>query len=68
MYQWPEFKARYLQELKGSAGLIDQLKQLASHQTVTLLFGARDEEHNEAVVIRDFLKESSPRLQHHEVA
>ncbi|CAN5487744.1 DUF488 domain-containing protein [soil metagenome] len=57
--KWPEFKTKYRQELRDSEAMTAQLKELASHQTVTLLFAARDEEHNEAVVIRDFLEKCS---------
>jgi uncharacterized protein YeaO (DUF488 family) len=34
------------------------LRELARHRPVTLLFGARDEEHNDAVVLREVLLRS----------
>lgn len=54
--KWEEFKKRYVEELKENQSVVDQLRVLAEEGTVTLLFGARDEQHNEAIVIRDYLE------------
>ena len=60
--RWPEFRRRYLAELRQSGALLDQICGLASRGTVTLLFGAHDEEHNDAVVLREVLmKRMQPR-------
>jgi uncharacterized protein YeaO (DUF488 family) len=48
--KWAEFQRRYLDELKT------QLKQEAARGPVTLLFGARDVEHNEAVILQKVLR------------
>lgn len=55
--RWPEFVARYRHELQSPANLemLDELAALARKGTVTLLYGARDTEHNQAVVIREVL-------------
>ena len=54
--KWTEFRRRYLAELRQNADAVAALKaQTPRSGTVTLLFGARDTEHNEAVVLRDFL-------------
>ncbi|MGH7043832.1 MAG: DUF488 domain-containing protein [Acetobacteraceae bacterium] len=53
--RWPDFHRRYLEELHGHAAGIAQLRDLARQGTITLVFGARDEEHNNAVVLRDIL-------------
>ncbi len=53
--KWPEFQKRYKQELRNNRYAVNQLKSLAKKQTVTLLYGARDEEHNEALVIQQFI-------------
>ena len=48
--RWPEFQERYRAELAGSPAL-DELRAMArQRERVTLLFGARDTEHNNAVV------------------
>jgi len=55
--RWTAFRARYWRELRGNSRLILQLKQIIKERrTVTLLFGARDEEHNQAVALQAFLQ------------
>jgi uncharacterized protein YeaO (DUF488 family) len=58
--KWPEFKRRYTQELKAQPGPLAQLRQEASKGPATLLYGARDEEHNEAVVLLELLQHRWP--------
>ncbi len=53
--KWREFQARYRQELAGQKEALDVLRQKAKEHTVTLVYGARDEEHNEAVVLKKIL-------------
>jgi uncharacterized protein YeaO (DUF488 family) len=53
--RWPEFKRRYVAELKAVDKPLILLKQETRRGAVTLLYGARDEEHNEAVVLLDLL-------------
>jgi uncharacterized protein YeaO (DUF488 family) len=48
-----EFKERYLVELKNNSEQIRLLKQELDKGVVTLVYGAKDEEHNEAVVIQE---------------
>ncbi|MFA5924072.1 MAG: DUF488 domain-containing protein [Methylococcaceae bacterium] len=51
--RWEEFKERYLDELKGNSEQIQLLKQELDTGIVTLVYGAKDEEHNQAVVIQE---------------
>jgi uncharacterized protein YeaO (DUF488 family) len=53
--KWPEFKARYKAELKHNAAQLTLLKQAVARGYATLLYGAKDTEHNEAVVLEDLL-------------
>jgi uncharacterized protein YeaO (DUF488 family) len=53
--RWQEFRHRYAQELKCHQEQIDQLRSLAKQGVITLIYAARDQDHNEAVVLRDFL-------------
>jgi uncharacterized protein YeaO (DUF488 family) len=53
--KWPEFNARYKAELKNNAAQLALLKQAIARGTSTLLYGARNTEHNEAVVLQDLL-------------
>ncbi len=52
-----EFQKRYHDELKKNVGSISVLKREAENGPVTLLFGTKDQEHNEAVVLRSILKD-----------
>lgn len=54
--EWPEFQKRYRAELRKNAEALARLKEIVrSDKTVTLLYGARDEKHNQAVVLRKLL-------------
>lgn len=53
--KFPEFKRRYEKELHGQADLLKHIRDLAKKQRLTLVYGAKDEEHNQAVVLRDVL-------------
>jgi uncharacterized protein YeaO (DUF488 family) len=53
--KWKEFQARYRKELKGKKDELRLLKQKSRDHTVTLVYGARDEEHNEALVLKQIL-------------
>ncbi|GLI38129.1 DUF488 domain-containing protein [Geobacter hydrogenophilus] len=53
--RWAEFRASYRRELGANAELLDRLRKLAREGTVTLLFAAKDEEHNNAVVLKELL-------------
>jgi len=55
--KWPEFQSRYKAELREKKPLLAELKKMEmQHGTLTLLFGAKDEEHNQAVVLSQVLK------------
>lgn len=55
--KWDEFRSKYKKELTGKKGLLTELKKLESQRKkLTLLYGARDEAHNQAVVISEELK------------
>lgn len=53
--RWDEFCKRYRAELKSNPEAVEALRMLARQGPVTLVFGARDEAHNEAVVLREVL-------------
>jgi len=53
--KWTEFQARYRKELKSKAELLAELREKAAKGQVTLLYGAKDEVHNEAVVLKKLL-------------
>lgn len=53
--RWPEFQRRYRSELQQHAEELERIRALAKSRTVTLVYGAHDEEHNDAVVLKDVL-------------
>jgi GMP synthase (glutamine-hydrolysing) len=53
--RWPEFRRRFAVELRQHADQLDQLRALARQGRVTLVYAARDEKHNDAVVLRQVL-------------
>ncbi|MCA0211475.1 MAG: DUF488 domain-containing protein [Proteobacteria bacterium] len=57
--RWTEFQHRYRIELAQHSDCLDHIRNLARTQTVTLVFSARDEVHNDAVVLHDVLCEST---------
>jgi uncharacterized protein YeaO (DUF488 family) len=57
--KWEEFKKKYEIELKGKQDLIKEIPKMEKEKgTVTLLFSARDEEHNQAVALRLILEKA----------
>jgi len=54
--KWAGFQKKYREELKGKNEMLDELRNLAKDNgQLTLLYGARDQEHNEAVIIAELL-------------
>ncbi|CAM5480901.1 hypothetical protein AFEL58S_03295 [Afipia felis] len=53
--RWPEFQHRYRSELQQHAEELERIRALAKSKTVTLVYSAHDEEHNDAVVLKDVL-------------
>lgn len=52
--KWPEFKKRYHAELKNNPAL-SELQALLHQGNITLIYAARDQLHNEAVVLKQIL-------------
>jgi len=53
--RWQEFRRRYAQEVRQHRELLDQLRALARQGPITLVYSARDEEHNDAVALRHLI-------------
>ncbi|HXY07774.1 MAG TPA: DUF488 family protein [Terriglobales bacterium] len=56
--EWPSFRQRYLKELscpKGTSALDELYRLVRGKKQVTLLFASRNQEHNNAVVLKDLL-------------
>lgn len=53
--KWKEFQKKYQQQLKENKDAVSVLKEQLKKGPVTLLYGAKDQEHNEARVIKEFV-------------
>ena len=53
--RWAEFRRRYRAELAGDPAPLKQLRWLVRNRRVTLVFGARDQRYNQAVVLKEML-------------
>ena len=54
--KWREFQTRYREEVHDNDEVLQVLKEKAKKNTVTLVYGARDEHHNEALVLKQILE------------
>jgi uncharacterized protein YeaO (DUF488 family) len=53
--RWVEFQRRYHAELKDKTSLLATITKQAKTSSVTLLYSAKDERHNQAVALQSFL-------------
>ena len=59
--RWPEFRRRYVAELRTQRDPLMAIARKATRGAVTLLFGARDPEHNQAVVLKGVIERLQKR-------
>lgn len=55
--KWDEFRRCYHAELNAKAALLATITEQAKTRPVTLLYSAKDEAHNQAVALKDFLSQ-----------
>ncbi len=55
---WRDFQSRYRAELNSSKGKVEELARLAGKGTVTLIYSAKDEAHNNAVVLKKLIEQN----------
>ena len=60
--RFEEFRRRYVEELRGQRPRLAALRHRARDGTLTLVYSARDAEHNDAVVLAEVLRRGLPRL------
>jgi uncharacterized protein YeaO (DUF488 family) len=53
--KWGQFRQRYFAELDGQTEAVDQVLKMAKRRRVTLLYGAKDTLHNNAVALMEYL-------------
>lgn len=52
--RWPEFRTRYLDELRSNPA-VDELRAISESGPITLVYDVKDREHNDSVVLEEFL-------------
>jgi uncharacterized protein YeaO (DUF488 family) len=62
--KWPEFRRRYFAELRSHESALAVLREAALEGAVTLVYSARDIEHNAAVALREYLTGPAPGRKH----
>lgn len=55
--KWTQFRERYRKELEANTEAVTQLRVALETGPVTLVYGAKDEQHNDAVVLKAYLGE-----------
>ena len=60
--RFPEFRRRYIDELRANRPRLRQLRRRARTGTLTLVYSAHDSEHNDAVVLAEVLRRGLPRV------
>jgi uncharacterized protein YeaO (DUF488 family) len=58
--RFAEFRRRYLEELRRQRPRLAELRRRARREPVTLVYAARDDEHNDAVVLAEALRRGLP--------
>jgi uncharacterized protein YeaO (DUF488 family) len=53
--KWKEFRDRYIRELKMNKKQVELLEEKLRNDKVTLIYATKDDEHNEALVLKDFI-------------
>jgi uncharacterized protein YeaO (DUF488 family) len=59
--RFAEFRRRYIEELRSHRPRLTELRRRARKGTLTLVFSARDTEHNDAVVLAEVLRRGLPK-------
>ncbi len=58
--RFEEFRRRYVEELQGERSRLSALRHRAREGTLTLVYAARDTEHNDAIVLAEVLRRGLP--------
>lgn len=56
--KWKEFESRYTKELEHNPA-VQQLLDIVRNSDITLLYSTEDKEHNNAIVLADFIKKAA---------
>ena len=54
--KWSEFRIRYMKELEKNVEMVGELQKILDNGIVTFVYAAHDEEHNSAVVLKQYIE------------
>ena len=60
--KWDEFKSQYFKELEKHSESVNKVLVKAAEGSITLLYGAKDEKFNNAVVLKEFLEQKIKKM------
>ncbi len=60
--RWTEFRKRYFKELKDNTDQVSELLESADGKAILLLYGAKDEEHNQAIALKEWIEKHASKL------
>src|SRR5690625_3304190 len=53
--RWDEFQKRYAEELHAQDEQLEKLRSMARGEPITLIYSTRDQEHNGAIALREYI-------------
>lgn len=67
--RWSEFRQKYGEELSTpeKTAVVERIARMAVNGTITLIYGAKDGEHNQAKVLEELITKQMRNLPHHEI-
>ena len=57
--KWPEFKRQYFEELQNEEALVQAITEKQADRTVTFVYAAKNETHNNAVALKEYIEDIS---------
>lgn len=61
--RWVEFRKRYFRELKDKTDQASELLMSAGSKPILFLYGAKDEEHNHAIALKEWIEKHASKLE-----
>ena len=61
--RWDQFRQRYFAELNTKTDAVSELLKMAGDRPIVLLYGARDERHNQAVALKDWINSQASAIE-----
>ncbi|MCK9454923.1 MAG: DUF488 domain-containing protein [Sulfurimonas sp.] len=61
--KWDKFKERYIEELNNNSEVVKEfMRLLREHKSVTFVYGAKDTEHSQAPILKEYIEKRLKEL------